>query len=229
MARRKPPADDHKAIPTSRVGRFARVARMAGGVAGGMLADQEGIYALQVSGTSMIDDLINDGDIVVMKHQSHANNGDMVAARLRDENETTLKRFYLEGEQVRLQPANPLMEPIYVPTEQVEVQAADQLAAVCFRRGLQALGFQSGEHEVVDGVAYGAGCVGNGWARNRLQRPPGFVRAIRFGQGYRGKEQQDQEGGTHGDEYSRRSGLEATLWRRPSGRRDAAPEHFASR
>ena len=70
----------------------------------------------------MMDALINDGDIVVMKHQSHANNGDMVAALLRDQNETTLKRFYLEGKQVRLQPANPSYEPIYVPAEAVEVQ-----------------------------------------------------------------------------------------------------------
>ena len=91
-------------------------------VASGMLADTEGVYALQVHGQSMIDALINDGDIVVMKHQSHANNGDMVAALLLDQNETTLKRFYLEGEQVRLQPANPSYEPIYVPAEAVEVQ-----------------------------------------------------------------------------------------------------------
>ena len=91
-------------------------------VASGMLADTEGVYALQVRGQSMIDALINDGDIVVMKHQSHADNGDMVAALLRDQNETTLKRFYHEGEQVRLQPANPSYEPIYVSADGVEVQ-----------------------------------------------------------------------------------------------------------
>jgi len=91
-------------------------------VATGMLEDTDGIYALEVRGRSMIDALINDGDIVVMKHQNHADNGDMVAARLRDDNETTLKRFYLEGDRVRLQPANPDMEPIYVPARNVEVQ-----------------------------------------------------------------------------------------------------------
>lgn len=91
-------------------------------LASGMLADTEGLYALHVQGQSMIDALINDGDIVVMKHQQHAQNGDMVAARLREQNETTLKRFYLEGERVRLQPANPTMEPIYVPAQDVEVQ-----------------------------------------------------------------------------------------------------------
>lgn len=91
-------------------------------VAAGMLEDTGDIYALEVRGQSMIDALINDGDIVVMKHQSHAENGDMIAARLREDNETTLKRFYLEGDRVRLQPANPQMAPIYVPAENVEVQ-----------------------------------------------------------------------------------------------------------
>lgn len=91
-------------------------------VATSMLEDIDGIYALEVRGRSMIDALINDGDIVVMKHQNHAENGDMIAARMRDDNETTLKRFYLEGDRVRLQPANPDMEPIYAPAENVEVQ-----------------------------------------------------------------------------------------------------------
>jgi repressor LexA len=91
-------------------------------VASGMLQETDDIYALQVQGQSMIDDLINDGDIVIMKHQNHAENGDMVAARLREDNETTLKRFYLEGKRVRLQPANPNMSPIYAPADDVEVQ-----------------------------------------------------------------------------------------------------------
>jgi repressor LexA len=91
-------------------------------IAYGMLPDTEGVYALEVSGQSMIDALINDGDIVLMKHQNHAENGDMVAALLRDENETTLKRFFREGERVRLQPANPSYEPIYVPADDVEIQ-----------------------------------------------------------------------------------------------------------
>jgi repressor LexA len=70
----------------------------------------------------MIDALINDGDIVVMKHQQEANNGELVAVWLKDEKETTLKRFYHEGSRVRLQPANPTMEPIYVDASNVEVQ-----------------------------------------------------------------------------------------------------------
>jgi len=88
----------------------------------GLLPEQAGLYALEVRGDSMIDALVNDGDIVVMAHQEHATNGDMVAVWLRDREETTLKHFYLEGETVRLQPANPTMQPIYVPAASVEVQ-----------------------------------------------------------------------------------------------------------
>ena len=83
---------------------------------------QDGLYALRVKGDSMIDALINDGDIVVMRHQAVAEVGEMVAVRLQDRNETTLKRFYPEGKQVRLQPANPKVKPIFVPTADVEIQ-----------------------------------------------------------------------------------------------------------
>jgi repressor LexA len=87
-----------------------------------IVKEEEGIYALEVRGDSMIDALIHDGDIVVMKHQQEANNGDLVAVWLKDEKETTLKRFYHEGSRVRLQPANPTMEPIYADASDVEVQ-----------------------------------------------------------------------------------------------------------
>ncbi len=69
----------------------------------------------------MIDALIQDGDIVILEGTRSADNGDMVAAWLRDENEATLKRFYHEGDRVRLQPMNQSMEPIYTPAENVEV------------------------------------------------------------------------------------------------------------
>ena len=85
-------------------------------------AQREGIYALKVQGTSMIDALINDGDIVVMRHTTTANNGDMVAAWLADREETTLKRFFHEGDRVRLQPENQTMDPIYVDADKVQVQ-----------------------------------------------------------------------------------------------------------
>ncbi len=88
----------------------------------GIVKDTSGIYALQVKGNSMIDALIHDGDIVVMKHQQIAENGDLVAVWLHDEKETTLKRFYLEGDRVRLQPANPTMKPMYFPASNVEIQ-----------------------------------------------------------------------------------------------------------
>lgn len=84
--------------------------------------DESGIYALQVKGDSMIDALINDGDIVIMRHEETAHNGEMVAVWLKDEESTTLKRFFQEGDQVRLQPDNPTMDPIYVKPENVEIQ-----------------------------------------------------------------------------------------------------------
>lgn len=67
-------------------------------------------YALEVKGDSMIDAMINDGDIVVMKPAIEAKNGEMVAVRVEDE--YTLKYFFKEKDGYRLQPANPTMEPI---------------------------------------------------------------------------------------------------------------------
>jgi repressor LexA len=72
------------------------------------------LFALEVQGDSMIDAMVNDGDIVVMRRAQDAVNGEMVAVWLDDENTTTLKYFYKEKDRVRLQPANPTMEPIYV-------------------------------------------------------------------------------------------------------------------
>jgi repressor LexA len=72
------------------------------------------LFALEVQGDSMIDAMVNDGDIIVMKPAREARNGEMVAIWLRDSNETTLKYFYLENGRVRLQPANPTMKPIFV-------------------------------------------------------------------------------------------------------------------
>ncbi len=81
------------------------------------------LYALQVSGNSMIDAMVGDGDVVILRQQYNADNGDMVAVWLRDNNETTLKYFFREvGNRVRLQPANPQMEPIFVDAQQVEIQ-----------------------------------------------------------------------------------------------------------
>ncbi len=72
------------------------------------------LFALEVQGESMIDAMINDGDIVVMKPAQEARNGEMVAVWLNDTDETTLKYFYKEDNRVRLQPANPTMKPIFI-------------------------------------------------------------------------------------------------------------------
>ncbi len=87
-----------------------------------LIGDERGVFALQVRGNSMIDALINDGDIVILRQVDHVANGDMVAAWLTDREETTLKRFFLEGNQVRLQPANPFMGPIFADPAHVQVQ-----------------------------------------------------------------------------------------------------------
>jgi repressor LexA len=86
------------------------------------LSDDAGLFALKVKGDSMIDALINDGDIVVMRQSDAASNGEMVAVWIKDRGETTLKRFFHEGRRVRLQPANPTMDPIYVEADNVQVQ-----------------------------------------------------------------------------------------------------------
>jgi len=86
-----------------------------------IVKDVKGVYALEVQGNSMIDALINDGDIVLMRHQQTVENGELAAVWLRGREETTLKRFYLEGNQVRLQPANPTMGPMYYPASSVEI------------------------------------------------------------------------------------------------------------
>ena len=91
----------------------------------GLVRGQEDVFALRVSGDSMVDALVNDGDIVVLAAVSEIRNGDMVAARVatRDgREETTLKYYYRENGHVRLQHANPNVPPLplYRP-DQVEV------------------------------------------------------------------------------------------------------------
>ena len=81
-----------------------------------------GLFGLRVRGHSMIDALISDGDIVILKRQETCENGETVAVWLISEEETTLKTFYLEGSQVRLQPQNVTMEPIYTAADNVQVQ-----------------------------------------------------------------------------------------------------------
>ena len=84
--------------------------------------DTAGVYALRVKGNSMIDALVHDGDIVIMEAASSAEDGDMVAAWLKREQEATLKKIYQRGRRVRLQPANEAMAPIETEANNVEVQ-----------------------------------------------------------------------------------------------------------
>ena len=87
-----------------------------------MVGDQNDVFALRVDGYSMVDAMVNDGDIVILRRQDTARDGDMVAVLLTDRGETTLKRFYHEGRKVRLQPANPYMDPVIVDADSVKIQ-----------------------------------------------------------------------------------------------------------
>jgi repressor LexA len=77
----------------------------------GFLGEADGCFALRVTGSSMIKAGILDGDMVVVKRQEYADDGDIVVALLEDE--ATLKRFFREADQVRLQPENDDMQPIF--------------------------------------------------------------------------------------------------------------------
>lgn len=85
-------------------------------------AHPDEMYALRVKGFSMIEDLINDGDIVVIRAQAQAEVGQTIAAYLRTEQSATLKRYYPEGGgRVRLQPANSTMDPIYTHEDNLQI------------------------------------------------------------------------------------------------------------
>ena len=77
-------------------------------------------YALQVSGHSMIDDNIQDGDVIIVEKRLSAENGQSVVALINNE-QVTLKKFYIEADGIRLQPANPDMEAILLKNEEVQV------------------------------------------------------------------------------------------------------------
>jgi len=77
-------------------------------------------FALRVKGASMVDENIHDGDIVIIERRSTAENGESVVVRINDEM-VTMKKIYIEKTGVRLQPANPEMEPIIIKNEQIEI------------------------------------------------------------------------------------------------------------
>ena len=87
-----------------------------------LIRGREGIYALRVKGSSMIDALIDDGDIVLMQQTSAVDDGDMAAVWLKRQQEVTLKKVYRDENRIRLQPANRQMEPIYQDPDNVAIQ-----------------------------------------------------------------------------------------------------------
>lgn len=98
--------DDYIAVPPRLLGGF----------------DEGEVFALTVRGDSMVDSMIQDGDIVILRRQNTADNGEMVAAWLPEDNETTLKHFYREADGIRLQPANTAYQPMYVHPANCEIK-----------------------------------------------------------------------------------------------------------
>jgi repressor LexA len=80
------------------------------------------LFALRVEGESMIEDLVGDGDILIVERRQDATRGQVAVVHLRDRDEVTLKRIYPEGPRVRLQPAHPTMPPLYADAADVRVQ-----------------------------------------------------------------------------------------------------------
>jgi repressor LexA len=109
-------------IPVPGADTFSQNAEDAIEVTEDLTGGYDDVFALRVKGTSMIDALIGDGDIVLLRATDEVRDGDMVAVWIKSQSETTLKHFYREGGRVRLQPANSTMEPIYVNAGDVEIQ-----------------------------------------------------------------------------------------------------------
>jgi repressor LexA len=76
-------------------------------------------FALQVQGESMVDEGIRDGDVLIIRKQDHADNGQTVVAQI--EGEATIKKFYQRDGRVELRPANEELKPLFVPAEKVEI------------------------------------------------------------------------------------------------------------
>lgn len=122
---------DHLELPDQRPGCLPLVGRIAAGAPIEAIEDREVIdledvfasdhelYVLEVNGDSMIEDHIADGDLVVIEKRETPMNGETVVALL-DEGDATLKRFYREKNRIRLQPANPNYEPIYVTNPRIQ-------------------------------------------------------------------------------------------------------------
>jgi repressor LexA len=133
-------SDDTATVFDEQIRRVPVVGRIAAGLPMQAIENQEevialgedlvgrggDIFGLRVTGESMIDDGIHDGDYIFVTRQKTARNGEIVAAMV--QGEATVKRFYREGSRIRLQPANATMEPIYVDAS--EGRDADILGRV---------------------------------------------------------------------------------------------------
>ena len=86
-----------------------------------LISGKRDTYVLRVRGDSMIDEQIRDGDWVVVEDRKSADNGEMVIALVGGQ-DATLKKFYKENGRIRLQPANPAMQPIFVDLDSVQIQ-----------------------------------------------------------------------------------------------------------
>ncbi|HAD03419.1 MAG: repressor LexA [Desulfuromonadales bacterium GWD2_61_12] len=92
-----------------------------------------GRFFLKVKGDSMLGAAICDGDLALIRPQPDANDGDIVVALI--DGEATLKRFFRQGESIRLQPENPTLAPIIVPHGSAEVTVVGKVVAICRRLG----------------------------------------------------------------------------------------------
>ena len=87
-----------------------------------LIDDERDAYVLRVVGDSMVDALVNDGDLVVIKPRQVASSGEMVAVWHKPGQKLSLKYYYRENGHVRLQPANPALPPLHVQPSEVEIQ-----------------------------------------------------------------------------------------------------------
>ena len=82
----------------------------------------EDLYALRASGDSMIDAMINDGDLIIMHRNFDYKDGGLYAVMLSDRNETTLKRVFKDGKKFKLKPENPRLKPFWVDAQTIQLQ-----------------------------------------------------------------------------------------------------------
>ncbi len=91
-------------------------------VARELVQNEPDVHVLRVHGTSMLDALVNDGDLVVIKRKNTAENGEMVAAWLKSQQTVTLKYYHRENGHVRLQPANPALPALHLSPSDIEIR-----------------------------------------------------------------------------------------------------------